>query len=122
MKVYKLTDERYRTQGPTQWGLGVSHKAAEGDGPLCSEYWLHAYEHPLLAVLHNPIHANIVSPVLWEARAAGTIKREGQMKLGCKKLRTVKVIELPVVTTVQRVAYGIYAAYPTATMDRKSVV
>ena len=110
MKVYKLTDENARTHGDTQWGPGISHEAKPGDGELCSEYWIHAYEDPLLAVLHNPMHAAFYKPRLWEAEAEGEIKREGQLKLGCKKLTVLNEISLPELTIEQKVAYGIYAA------------
>ena len=110
MKVYKLTDENARTHGDTQWGPGISHEAKPGDGELCSEYWIHAYEDPLLAVLHNPLHIAFSKPRLWEAEAEGEIKREGRLKLGCKKLTVLNEIPLPELTVEQRVAYGIYAA------------
>ena len=109
-KLYKLTDANGRTQNATQWGPGVSHsaKGAE-DQPLCSDGWIHAYESPLLAVLLNPIQADFVKPLLWEARGA-IGKREGQLKCGCRTLMTVRQIPLPVVTTEQRVRFAILCA------------
>src|SRR5262250_2167785 len=97
--LYKLTDERGQTRGGTQWGEDVTHEALGADGrDLCSSSWIHAYEHPLLAALLNPIHADFQSPQLWEAR--GEIgKRDGQLKCGCRKLTTVRQIELPTITT-----------------------
>ena len=66
MKLYKLTDGDGQTMSGTQWGPGVSHSGT-GEGELCGPGWIHAYEHPLIAVLLNPIHANIQNPRLWEA-------------------------------------------------------
>ena len=57
-KLYKLTDQNHQTRNNTKWGAGVTHTAS-GQGDLCTAGWLHAYTSPLLAVLLNPIHANI---------------------------------------------------------------
>ena len=65
-KLYKLTDSCGRTRDGTRWGPGVSHSGT-GKGELCGPGWIHAYEHPLVAVLMNPIHANFQNPRLWEA-------------------------------------------------------
>ena len=50
--LYKLTDGDGQTRGGTQWGPGVSHSGT-GKGELCGPGWIHAYEHPLIAVLLN---------------------------------------------------------------------
>ena len=109
-KLYKLTDSRGQTRGNTQWGEGIAH-VAQGDAgqDLCSDGWIHAYESPLLAVLLNLIHANFADPQLWKAE--GEIgKRDGQLKVGCRRLKTLNRIDLPQVTTNQRVAFGILCA------------
>jgi hypothetical protein len=111
MKVYKLTDPDGKTRNDTQWGPGVTHEIRYGtDKMLCSSSWLHAYQHPLLAVLMNPVHASFSHPRLWVARAQGKIRRDGQAKMGCKKLTTVKEIPLPQVTDEQRLAFGMLCA------------
>lgn len=71
--------------------------------------YIHAYEHPLLAALLNPAHADFSNPRLWEAKGRVT-KRDGQLKCGCRSLTTVREVDLPKVTTIQRVAFGIYCA------------
>ena len=109
MKLYKLTDKKDQTRNATQWGTGITH-TTNGEGDLCGPGWLHAYEDPLLAVLHNPIHGNFKAPHLWEAEGEGEVKRDGQMKIGVTNLTTVRRIDLPVVSTVQRTAYGILCA------------
>lgn len=108
MKLFKLTDENGRTYGGTQWGKGVTHRAP-GRGLLCSAGWVHAYEHPLLAVLLNPIHANFSNPRLWEAEGEVGI-RDGQLKCGTAELTTVREIPLPEVTTEIRVRFAILCA------------
>ena len=94
----------------TLWGEGISHTAS-GEGELCSAAgWLHAYSHPLLAVLLNPIHANIKNPKLWEAYGSGLKKSDHGLKLGFTKLTTKKEIALPVITDTQKIAFAILCA------------
>src|SRR3990167_5691171 len=109
---YKLTNAQDETQGPTKWGPGVTHTAT-GDisHGLCSNAYIHAYEHPLLAVLHDPIGANFGSTAhLWVAESDDEPLREGQMKLGVRSLTALRRIELPKVTDGQRVRYAILCA------------
>jgi hypothetical protein len=116
--LYKLTDDQGQTHGDgtknIQWGAGITHKAAgPANGPLCSASWIHAYEHPLLAALLNPIHADFKSPQLWSA--SGVVgKRDGQLKCGCRQLTTVEQIELPKILIEQRVRFAIGCAWARA--------
>jgi hypothetical protein len=108
MKLYKLTDSKHQTRNSTQWGENVTHEAT-GDGKLCGPGWLHAYTDPLLAVLLNPIHGNIGNPVLWEAE--GDIGKDDRgLKVGCKSLTTIKQLDSPEITVVNRIAFGIFCA------------
>lgn len=109
MKAYKLTDENGVTFGGTKWGEGVMHEA-NGLGELCGPGWLHYYDDPVLAVMLNPLHADFGNPLLWEAEAEGQIKSDNGLKFGCTKLTTVKRIDLPAVTTTQRVRFAILCA------------
>ena len=106
--LYKLTDRDGQTWGGTQWGPGVSHSGT-GEGELCGPGWIHAYEHPLVAVLMNPIHADFKNPRLWEAEGKIAI-RDGQLKCGCKTLTTIREIPLPSITTEMRVRFAILCA------------
>jgi hypothetical protein len=108
IKLYKLTDSRGKTRNGTQWGPGVSHSGT-GEGELCGPGWIHAYEHPLIAVLLNPIHANFKNPRLWEAEGEVGL-RDGQIKCGCKTLTTVREIPLPEITMEMRVRFAILCA------------
>jgi hypothetical protein len=108
IKLYKLTDGDGQTRGGTQWGPGVSHSGT-GMGELCGPGWIHAYEHPLVAVLMNPIHANFRTPRLWEAEGEVGL-RDGQFKCGCKTLTVIREIPLPSITTETRVRFAIMCA------------
>ena len=105
---YKLTDENFRTSRGTQWGEGVTHQVS-GEGDLCGTGWIHFYLTPELAVLLNPIHAAFDDPVLWEIEAK-IGKSDAQLKVGSKKVKTVRQIPLPRVSTEQRVRFAILCA------------
>ena len=107
-KLYKLTDSCGKTWNNTLWGPGVSHSGT-GEGELCGPGWIHAYEHPLLAALLNPIHGDFENPRLWEAEGA-VILRDGQLKCGCKTLTTIREIPLPAITTEMRVRFAVLCA------------
>jgi hypothetical protein len=106
MKCYKLTDQNHKTRDNTQWGHGVTHTVLGNNTSLCSSSWLHFYTNPLIAVLVNPIHADIRNPVLWEAESSGEELHE-KLKSGSKTLTTTRIIELPIITTTQKVAFSI---------------
>ena len=107
MKKYKLTDQDMRTHNGFQWELG-KEVITDGDSKkLCTKHWLHYYHHPLLAVLLNPIHANIDNPRLFEAKALGKHLDDKGLKGGCTKMTLVKEIELPEITLNQKTAFGI---------------
>ena len=110
-RYYKLTDQKMQTHNGFQWKLG-EWQEAKGDvnQDLCSNAWLHCYDSPLLAVLHNPIHANIKNPRLFEVEIDGETKNDSGMKRGFRKMRLVKEIDAPKISDVQRIAYGILCA------------
>jgi hypothetical protein len=107
--VYKLTDANSQTYDKTQWGEGVTHRT-NGTDELCGPGWLHAYTHPLLAVFLNPIHANFVDPILWEAEADGKTLSDKGLKVGYSEITTIRQIPLPVVTTFHRIRFAILCA------------
>jgi len=107
VKLYKLTDDKDRTYGRCQWGEGVEH-TAPGTGSLCTRGWLHAYSDPLLAVLMNPAHAGFNNPHLWEAE--GDVGVDCGDKVGCTRLKTIRRMDLPVLSLNQILRFGILAA------------
>lgn len=114
---YKLTNQKLQTGNKFQWKLGKWVEALGApDRGLCTDSWLHCYDSPLLAVLHNPIHANITNPRLFEVEGLGVIKDNNGIKRGCQKMRLVKEILVPTVTQEQCVAYGILCAKMVCTL------
>jgi len=106
--LYKLTDQKGKTQGWCQWGEGVTHRAKGKGKELCTNEVIHAYRSPLLAILLNPLHTQIENPILWEAK--GRVVADDSLKVGCKQLTTIQKIELPKVTTEQKARFAILCA------------
>ena len=110
MKAYKLTNQDCMTQNNALWEVGVTKEISlelqNKEAPLCSESWFHFYKDPLLAVLMNPVHASIEDPRLWLAEASGLIKEE-PLKSGTTCLTIIKELKLPVISTAQRIGFGI---------------
>ena len=109
MIVYKLTKQNLQTYGGYQWKPGITRET-DGRGNLCGPGWLHYYHDPLLAVLLNPIHANIDTPIMWEAEAEGLHRDDNGLKGGCTRLTLIRQIDPPQITTEQRIRFGILCA------------
>ncbi len=114
-KLYKLTDEQGRTRAGEDneltWAVGVEHRTACKGTRLCTADVIHAYEHPLIAVLMNPVHADFNPNTMRLFVAEGEIvAREGQLKCGVYALKIVEEIPVPVLTTEQRVKFAILCA------------
>lgn len=107
--IYKLTDQNMQTYGGTQWVLG-EERTTDGRGEMCGPGWLHAYTDPLLAVLLNPLHANISEPRLFVGDGdIGAV--DYGLKVGCTRMvLTEEITPLPVVTETQRIRFGILCA------------
>jgi len=111
MIKYKLTDQKMQTYQGFQWNLGEWQEArGSSEKGLCSDGWLHCYDSPLLAVLHNPIHADISNPRLFEVEVDGDCKNDNGIKCGYKRMRLVREISIPIITTEQKIKYAIFCA------------
>lgn len=109
MKYYKLTNKSNKTHSNTQWGENITHKAEGRGSALCSTDVIHVYDHPLKAVMFNPIHANFKECNLWECKVRKVVADDG-LKVGVKQCTTTKQIDAPIITTNQRVRFAIYCA------------
>ncbi len=109
MKCYKILNGAMESFNGCKWYLG-KWKKADKLGVFCSPGGFHGYEHPLLAMLHNPVHARIDDPRLFEAEAGGKIARDGEMKLKAQRMRVVLEIRVPTISIAQRVDYGVRCA------------
>jgi len=106
---YKLTDQNMITHKGFQWELNKLYRVS-GKGELCTDGWLHVYTSPELAVLLNPIHANIKDPRLFKCKVSGKTLKDNGLKEGWSKVKLLKEIHLPEYTTNQRTAFGILCA------------
>src|SRR3990167_6899905 len=106
--LYKLTDASDCTRETTQWGADVTH-TAPGDGDLCTQAWIHAYRSALLAVMMDSVHGHYL-PRGRLLTADGDVGRDDGSKVGCTSLTTRSRVDVPAVTIIQRVAFGILAA------------
>jgi hypothetical protein len=107
----KLTNKDGYTKNQTLWGENITHEVTgSSNQALCSNGWIHFYEHPLIAVFMNPIHAQLNEPRLYSCLIEGEIEKDGQLKFGCKKLTTLSRLPLPVITSEQRIEIGIRCA------------
>ena len=114
--LYKLTQQDNTTSGDMDnggttliWGNNISHTATGPGTKLGSPDVIHAYTHPLLAVLLNPIHADYQNPKLWRCEGEVVADDHG-LKVGVKTLTTIEEIPLPIVTLEQRVKFAILCA------------
>lgn len=106
---YKLTNQNNTTKNNFLWRIGEWNKVS-GEGDLCGEGWLHFYHSADLAVLLNPIHANIDNPILWKAECRGKSLDDNGLKIGWSEARIVEEISLPKWTLNQKIAFGILCA------------
>lgn len=105
--LYKLTNEHDCSFSATQWGNYITHTApGQKEGKvLCSNCWLHAYTHPVIAILLNPIHANFYKPNLWLCGGkAKIVDLDG--KVGCIELTTQKKMIPPVISDITTLCWG----------------
>lgn len=114
MDQNRQTGHRYTV---TTWRKGFRPPRLSGQGDLCSPGYYHAYEHILLAVLHNPIHADFINPRAYkiECDPEDIYRLDGQMKVGFTTGLTLSEVAVPEIALEQRVRYAIgiaCAVYP----------
>jgi hypothetical protein len=105
---YKLTTADMTTRDH-QWEIGKWY-SVKGKIKLCKNGF-HCYQHPYLAVLHQPIHGDYGSGMrLFEAEVSGQHVVDGQVKECWRHMRLLRELSLPEITIGQRAEYGIRCA------------
>ena len=104
-----LPDGRSKTNATIVWEEGVTHYAKKGEVVPCTDTAIHFYEHPLLAVFIAPFHTYESEFILWEYVPAGKVETDG-CKSWSEGGTTIRQIEIPILTTEQRVSIAIQAA------------
>jgi len=106
---YKLTKQDLTTYNDTKWVLN-EWKETSGLGGLCNSGWLHCYTNPLLAILLNPIHADINSPKLFKCEVEGKWLTDHGLKEGWTRMRIIEEMEVPQLSEINKIAFGILCA------------
>ena len=106
MKYYKLLTQEMTSHKNTKWKLNVPITIEKEGVEMCTDSVLHCYNHPLLAVILNPIHANIKNPLLFEISVDKIVNTDG-LKFASKSQTLLKKIDLPEISTEQKVEFGI---------------
>jgi hypothetical protein len=76
---------------------------------MCTDQVLHCYNHPLLAVILNSVHANIKNPLLFEISVDKIVASDG-LKFASKSQTLIKEIPLPEISLEQKIEFGIRVA------------
>jgi hypothetical protein len=90
----------------TKWEIGVPISILKEGNTMCSDEVLHCYNHPLLAVFLNPIHANIKEPKLFEIKVDEIVNSDG-LKFASKSQTLLKKIPLPEISIQKKIEIGI---------------
>jgi hypothetical protein len=108
--LYKLTRPDLTTHNGFTYTPGVWTPEVSGNGDLCGPGWYHAYTHPGLALLLNPIHANYAPCRLWEAEGEIGLTDRG-LKVGVRRLRLTHELVAPSsITAEQCITFALHAA------------
>lgn len=124
MRFYKLLRPYLTAWGGFQWSVGewvrakgpavagyyelrdrcATHTPILHARNLCTNSWLHCYEHPYIAVLLNYAHADIPFPRLWEVEVGGYANYDGQLKCGFQAMRLKRELRVPKIVEKDRKA------------------
>src|SRR3990167_154366 len=123
MIAYKLTDSDGYTRrdktGETLWTVGDTVYPTGVGTTQCGPGVLHAYIAPEVAVLANPVHANIATPRCFrvEIAGAGRWETDGLKRWTSAPVRVLDEVELPVVSTEECIAWVIILSPHASTRE-----
>lgn len=109
MKYYKLLNQDLTSYNDTKWKIGVPIIIQKEGNTMCTNEVLHCYNHPLLAVMLNPGHANIKNPRLFEISVDKIVNNDG-LKFASKSQTLLKELELPEIRLDQKIEFAIKVA------------
>ena len=75
-KYYKLLTQKMTSYNNTKWEIGKTIAVTKPGDKMCSDEVLHCYNHPMLAVIFNSIHAIISNPKLFEIEVDEIVNTE----------------------------------------------
>jgi hypothetical protein len=109
MKFYKLLTQDMTSHNKTKWELNKTIIVTKEGNQMCTDQVLHCYNHPLLAILFNPLHAKINNPRLFEINVDEIVNTDG-LKYASKSQTLIKELTIPEITTEQRIEFAIRVA------------
>ena len=108
-KYYKLLSQDLTSFNNTKWELNETITISVPGNQMCTNQVLHCYNHPLLAVILNSIHADIFKPRLFEISVDIIVNSDG-LKFASKSQTLIKEIPLPEISTEQVTEFSIRVA------------
>lgn len=90
----------------TKWEIGVTITITKKGNRMCTDQVLHCYNHPLLAVILNPLHVKIQNPRLFEIEVDEIVNSDS-LKFASKSQTLIKEIDVPKISLEQRFEFGI---------------
>lgn len=121
-KRFKITSPELTTCGNYQWQVGRTQTITVPGNRLCTNEVFHYYDHPLAALWFSSINGGPSSPKLWKVAIDQMAAHDGH-KGGCKVLRLVKELPLPLISLAERITICFcladYAQY-IVKLDRKA--
>ena len=109
MKYYKLLTQEMTSHNNTKWELNVPVTLTKEGNLMCTDQVLHCYNHPLLAVILNSIHAKIENPKLFEINVDKIVASD-ELKFASKSQTLIKEIPLPEISLEQKIEFSIRIA------------
>lgn len=107
--MYKLLTQGMTSYAGMKWELGETNHAGVPGTQMCTDQVLHCYADPYLAVLLNPLHADIKNPRLFKIAVPEVVATDG-LKHASKSQALLEELPLPVITTQERVRFAITCA------------
>lgn len=108
MTYIKLTREDGTTRKGMRWDVGVTNRATGAGNRLCSDGVLHVYDTPEQAAFMRFAHCDSYTRA-WEVESEDEGVTDGT-KRGSKSCTVVQEIQLPKITTEQRVEIAVRAS------------
>jgi hypothetical protein len=93
----------------TKWELNKTITVTKEGIQMCTDQVLHCYNHPLLALIFNPIHADISNPRLFEIEVDEIVNTDG-LKYASKQQTLIKELTIPEISLEQKVEFAIRVA------------
>jgi hypothetical protein len=106
MKFYKLLTQDLTSHNKTKWELNKTITVTKEGIAMCTDQVLHCYNHPLLALIFNPIHAKISNPRLFEIEVDKIVNTDG-LKYASKSQTLIKELTISEITTEQSIEFAI---------------